>query len=236
MVKKGFLFSLLVALLLVGVVHFFVFTLVTVPGQGEEPTLLSGDRVVVNRWSYGFRTPYASRWGYRRWRSRMAHHNDWVVYNASLPSRATSPDTMQLCVGRCLALPGDTVWMGAHGRVSRYRSYASGQIWPIVVPAKGSYIRMNPWNVQLYAATINGLEGGQVSVQDDSLCVKGRKVAYYCFSRNYYWMTSSNEENVNDSRMMGFIPETHLLGKIELVLYSFDGYRPRWSRLFRPRL
>jgi len=234
--KRGFLLSLVAAVALVAIVHFFVLTLVTIPGKGEEPVLLHGDRVAVNRWAYGFRTPFISQWGYHRWYKRPLTRGEWVAYNASVPGKATCPDSMRLCVGRCLALPGDTVWVGTKGKVSASRNYASGQIWPVVVPAKGSYVKATPWNVHLYASTINGLEGGKVTIENDSLCVKGKKVAYYCFSRDYYWMASSNEQNLNDSRTMGFIPETHLVGRVERVIYSLDGYKPRWNRFCKPRL
>ena len=43
------------------------FTIYTVPQTGIKPWLVSGDRVLVNRWSYGLRTGGERFFPYSRW-------------------------------------------------------------------------------------------------------------------------------------------------------------------------
>ncbi len=236
MPRKGVITATVVVVVLVAIVHLFFLTLITIPGKGEEPTLLHGDRVVVNRWAYGYRVPFSSVFGYHRWGEGQVRRNEWVAFNAPDTLSTQCPDTSDLCVGICMALPGDTVWMGSHGKVSANCSHASGQIWPIVVPAKGESVQITPWNARLYALTISRHENEKVEVKGDSLYVNGQKVSAYVFRNNYHWMASGNEQNLNDSRTMGFVPASCLLGRLEMVLYSFDGWKPRWSRMCKTAL
>ena len=77
-----------------------VFTIYTVPGSQLEPTFKPGDRVMVNRWSYGLRTGDSRLFPYARLWQQSVHKGHWVVVDDSLG---------QTLMGRCTALPGDTV-------------------------------------------------------------------------------------------------------------------------------
>lgn len=232
--KKGFLLGLLAAILAVVLVRSCCLSLVAIPGAGAGPELHQGDRLLVNRLAYGLRLPLSRLWGYHRWGTSTPRRNDWAVFNSPTDTPTLRPDTTRLCVGRCIALPGDTVWLGAHGKVSTRRNPASGQIWPLVVPAAGTYVRITPWNAQLYARTINRLNPGRAAVKGDSLYIQGRAVTFFRFQTNCYWMASGSTENLHDSRLMGFIPYPCLQGRATRVLYSLDGWRPRWKRTLHP--
>lgn len=76
-----------------------VFTIYTVPGSTFEPEFKAGDRVMVNRWSYGLRTGGGGLFSYGRlWRQAIAK-GDVVAVDDSLGN---------VLIGRCIALPGDT--------------------------------------------------------------------------------------------------------------------------------
>ena len=51
-----FLLALVVAFAAMLTFRALVFTIYTVPDASVEPTFKAGDRVMVNRWSYGLRT------------------------------------------------------------------------------------------------------------------------------------------------------------------------------------
>lgn len=234
--KLRFLLLMLAAVIVVVVLRVFFFSIITIPGDGEEPTLLAGDRVLVNRWSYGYRTPLSTVYGYHRWKESKAHRGQWIVFNRPGTNLEALPDTSELFISQCIAEPGDTVWLGARGNVSSRCSYANGQIWPLVVPAKNKYVKMTPWNVRLYATIIQQHEEKGVEVHGDSLFVDGRHLNYYRFAHDYYWMQNAKDDNYADSRTLGFIPQESLFGKVRMVLYSLDAGKPWFKRWLWSRM
>lgn len=83
------------------------FTLYTVEGTALAPELLAGDRILVNRWSYGLRT--GSRDGLFRYGRILAspvERGDIVAFDN--PSDAAGG----IFVARCKAVAGDTVCIG----------------------------------------------------------------------------------------------------------------------------
>lgn len=236
----SFVLSLLCAVLLVAVLRIGVFDILTIPLDGQQPVLMQGDRVLVNKWAYGWRRPFSQWWGYERYAVKKVLRGDWIAFNRPDVSANALPDSSQLCVGQVLACPGDTIWMGMQGRVSMRRDYARGCIWPLVVPARGKFVRITPWSADLYALTVKRHEDvGEVEVKNDSLHVDGHKTEYFRFHRDYYWVISGDEANLYDSRTFGFVPFEFVSGKAVSVVYSLNTQEPwhrrwRWKRMFRP--
>ncbi len=230
--KWRFLSTLLLAIFVVVAIQVFGFLLVTIPDEGLGPTFRKGDRLVANRWSYGLRPLFLTDSSDRRYLRRDVSLFDWIAFNAPCPHPTNRPDTTRVCVARCLALPADTVWMGAQGRVSDVNDFSGSQIWPLEVPAKGKTVIINPWNATLYAVTINAHEGREATLRGDTLLVDGQPITAYTFQHDYYWLTTENDSNLHDSRTMGFIPQQCLIGRVSMVLYSLDGLKPRWNRTF----
>ena len=52
--------AMLTAVILVLLVKTFAFTSCTIPSTGMENSLYQGERVLVNKWSYGFRVPFSN--------------------------------------------------------------------------------------------------------------------------------------------------------------------------------
>lgn len=79
-----------------------VMTVCTIEGSGLEPQFISGDRVVINRWSYGLRTGQkGSLFDYGRICRQAVTKGDLIAFEDSLG---------QILICRCTALPGDTVY------------------------------------------------------------------------------------------------------------------------------
>jgi len=97
-----------------------------------------------------------------------------------------------------------------------------------VIPAKGVKVDVYPWNVALLCNTILHHEKKPAYVRNDSLFVNGRYSKSYIFENDYYWITSNNPLNTSDSRLFGFVPQSHLIGKAEYVVMS-----PDRGRLFK---
>ena len=203
----------------------------TIPHDGEAPTLRCGDRVLVSLWAYGLRRPCSQWGGYRRYHTQMPLRGDWMVFNSPAVERGALPDTSSLCIGCVLACPGDTVWAGRQGRVSSTRDYAQGCIWPIMIPARGTLVHITPWNRSLYAAT--AARSASDSIPPTFTRRAGEE--YFRSTHDYFWIASGNEACLNDSRSLGLVPMEHVLGRAVSIVYSLDPSLPWWRSVRRAR-
>lgn len=98
-------------------VQVFCLTSFHIPSDSMEPGLLSGDVILVNKWTYGARLFDVMRAvdGQQVNIQRLPgigkiKRNDVVVFNNPCPRewRKVEMDIMQYYVKRCVALPGDT--------------------------------------------------------------------------------------------------------------------------------
>ncbi len=129
-----------------------------VTGDGLEPLYKHGDRLLINRCSYGMRIEGNRLLPYSRLMRQPVERGDIVAFIA--------PDSISdgLMIARCKAVPGDT-------------------------------IRTNK---------------GTITVPGLTTCAK----------TDYYWLEAVNSQNPADSRHLGFIPESHIIGRVVTVLYN----------------
>lgn len=98
-----FFLVLTVALLLMLCFRALAFTVCTIEGQGLEPLLQQGDRVLVNRWSYGLRVGSSGGlFSYGRLGRRPVKRGDLVAFE-------NPHDKEQILICRCSGIPGDSV-------------------------------------------------------------------------------------------------------------------------------
>ena len=295
--------SIAVVLLLRG----FAFTSCLIPSTGMENSLFQGERILVNKWSYGLRVPLMSLFSYHRWCERSVRQQDVVVFNNPAAIGQPTIDRREIYISRCIGTPGDTLLvdslfsvsspeaqlnpdkkrlytypaakeqlvtslmqtlsitndglMGSNDSThvrsfSRYEYYLleqaiSDQNWiqplteksekelkPLIVPGKGKALRVYPWNITLLRNTLVMHEGKQAEIKNDTLYIDGKPTQHCFFTKDYYWMASNNSVNLSDSRLFGFVPQDHIIGKASLIWFSkekgtgiFDGYR--WNRFFQ---
>ena len=100
--------AMLTAVILVVLVKTFAFTSCTIPSTGMENSLYQGERVLVNKWSYGFRVPF-STW---RWLGKTAGKGDIVLFNNPNPrSPQISVGNREVFISRVVGVPGDTLML-----------------------------------------------------------------------------------------------------------------------------
>lgn len=99
--------AVVVVLLLRG----FVITSCFIPSEGMENSLFRGERILVNKWSYGLRVPCGSLLSYHRWNPRPVRRGEIVVFNN--PANLSQPviDQRGVFISRCVGVPGDTLLM-----------------------------------------------------------------------------------------------------------------------------
>lgn len=93
-------------------------------------------------------------------------------------------------------------------------------VHPYVVPGKGRAVKVYPWNIKLLCNTILAHEHCAAEVKDGVLYVEGRRTDSFTFTKDYYWMASNDPVNLCDSRLFGFVPDDHLIGKAWRIWYS----------------
>lgn len=103
------------------------------------------------------------------------------------------------------------------------------------IPAKGQTVKIDKSNIAWYRRIISAYEGHKLEERKDGIYIDGKKSTSYTFAMNYYWMMGDNRFNSADSRVWGFVPEDHIVGKASMVWYSNDPNPKngiRWNRMF----
>lgn len=80
-----------------------------IPSSGMENSLYQGERILVNKWSYGLRLPFMGWWGHHRWAARPVKREDIIVFNNPGNLRQPVISRREVFIGRCIGTPGDTL-------------------------------------------------------------------------------------------------------------------------------
>jgi signal peptidase I len=99
------------------------------------------------------------------------------------------------------------------------------------IPKKGAIVNLTKENIAWYRRVITAYEGHKLHEKADGIYIDGKKVTTYKFAMNYYWLMGDNRYNSADSRVWGFVPEDHVVGKASVVWFS-KGDKIRWDRIF----
>ncbi|WP_420460431.1 S26 family signal peptidase [Neolewinella sp.] len=109
---------------------------------------------------------------------------------------------------------------------------------PIQIPARGQTIRLEERSYELYWRPIKVYENHpSFERRGGKFYLDGQEITEYTFRQDYYWMMGDNRHNSEDSRVWGFVPEDHILGKPLFIWFSikegslFNGVN--WNRIFR---
>jgi signal peptidase I len=174
-----------------------------IPSGSMMPTLLVGDFILVNKFSYGIRLPVLDT---KIIEIGEPQRGDVVVFRYP---NDPSVDYIKRVVG----LPGDRI--GYFNKVVYINGEPAGQVPGGVYIGKGSGVNMSGASrrkeqlgeVQhdiLVMPRTPGLEGEFVIAEDE------------------YFVMGDNRDNSNDSRFWGSVPETHLVGKAFSIWMNWD--------------
>ena len=110
---------------------------------------------------------------------------------------------------------------------------------PIYIPKKGDQIDLNLDNLPLYKKIIKDYEFNDIEISNGRIIINSEEQDSYTFKQDYYWMMGDNRYNSEDSRVWGFVPFDHVLGKPVFIWMSIDGlfngiqnWKFRWDRIF----
>lgn len=116
----------------------------------------------------------------------------------------------------------------------RGRGFSRDNYGPVYVPARGDTVDLTPSNWPLYRTIITEHEGHDAKyIGEGHFLIDGQMTDQYVFVQDYYFVLGDNRDNSSDSRMWGFVPESHLVGKVIMIYFSWNKEReePRYGRL-----
>ena len=181
----------------------------TVPTGSMKPTILEGDRILVNRMAYDLRVPFTHISLYK---IADPARGDIIIFDS-----AVTEDKM---VKRVIGVPGDVVEMRNNELIinGKRLSYAD------LSSTAGAADKTEDLLGLEHMIRVSHL-GSQVSSFSPVEVPEG-----------YYLALGDNRDNSSDSRMIGFIPRKEIVGRSRSVVMSFNYdnyYIPRPDRFFK---
>ena len=202
-----------------------------VPTGSMEPTIMAGDRIVVNKSAFGLRVPFTKDKWILHWGT--PHRGEIVVCYS--PDQG---DEVRL-VKRIVAEPGDTIEM-RDGRL-----YINDQAPEYAELDHHGFEYIDPVVAskhEFFTETIDGF-GHPVMLET------GRPQSIRNFPKTtvpdgMYVMIGDNRDHSKDSRAwnmtpdqwgtrIDFMPGERIQGRAFAVAFSLDHWKPRWGRFFQ---
>ena len=189
-----------------------------VPTGSMLPTIVEGDRILVNKLAYDLKIPFTtipvSSWG-------DPQRGDIVVFY--------SPAEPKRLVKRVIGLPGDTIAM--HNN----RLLINKQPVDLTFLHHGSdepWLRDTADSQEIFTELLPDHPHKTMTTPE---IPARRSFPPVTIPPGQYLMLGDNRDNSADSRYFGFVPRREILGKATKVVISLDlddHYRPRWQRFF----
>ncbi len=119
----------------------------------------------------------------------------------------------------------------------KYGNWTVDNFGPIYIPKKGTTVELTTASLPFYERIIRVYEGNELNVRDGKFYLNGQEVNSYTFKQDYFWMMGDNRHNSEDSRIWGYVPEDHIVGKPLFIWFSTKNGNIRegimWDRIFR---
>ncbi len=108
---------------------------------------------------------------------------------------------------------------------------------PIWIPKKGATVTLTNDNIAIYRKIIDTYERNTFTMSNGQFIINGKATTSYTFKQDYFWAMGDNRHMSEDSRMWGFVPEDHIVGKPLFIWFStLEGEMRKginWNRIFK---
>ena len=202
-------------LLIVFILRSFLFEPFRIPSPSLEPTLLTGDFILVNKFHYGLRLPVVHK---KIFKLDELQRGDIVVFR-------WPPNPSINFIKRVIGLPGDKI------------SYINKELFVNDQKIPQEFLQKDKV-IDESGASIEALEN-----QENLLGVKhhiyinpeknSQDYRDIVVPQGMYFMMGDNRDDSADSRYWGFVPDENIIGKAVLVWLSWnsDETNLRWKRI-----
>jgi len=202
----AFGYSFFPVFIFVLVVRTFVFEPFRIPSGSMMPTLLTGDFIYVNKFSYGLKMPV-----FHNTLIEVGHpeRGDVVVFRYP-------PNPKDDYIKRVIAVPGDQVFYDA----KRKMVYLNGE--PVKQDVDGQYegfLDSNPSDRRMNIQKTEYLtdEGHKLLTVNGANQQKNFKYTSLKVPEGHYFVMGDNRDNSSDSRVWGLVPERNLVGEAKFI-------------------
>lgn len=136
----------------------------------------------------------------------------------------------------------DSVWLSVYPRGAGTGEVFTHDVYdwnldnfgPVAIPQKGKTVLLNEKNIVLYKKIIEDYEHNTLKVNGPYIKINGQNVNAYTFKQDYYFMMGDNRDRSSDSRVWGFVPNDHIVGKAWFIWLSKDAEgKFRYDRFFK---
>jgi signal peptidase I len=191
-----------------------------VPSGSMNPTIVEGDRILVDKLAYGLRIPFTT---VRLTRGADPRRGDIVIFPA--------PDDGTVLVKRVVGLPGDTVAMRDERLLINGTPTDYAPLEDVSADAELPHAT---------AALAHGYQLEKLDSREHAIMLLPERRADRSFGPvtvpdGQYLMLGDSRDNSRDSRYIGFVPRDSIIGRAFRVAYSLDAehwYKPRGDRFF----
>ena len=189
-----------------------------VPSGSMNPTIIEGDRIVVNKSAYGLRIPFTT---VRLTHGEDPQRGDIVIFD--------SPKDGTTLVKRVIGLPGETVAMRDE------HLFIDGHAVDYAETTQNDADLPQATRANRHEIVDENLAGRPHPIMTLPDRAAGRTFGPVRVPEGEYLVLGDNRDNSEDSRYIGFIPRNTIYGRAFGVAYSLDAdrwYRPRLDRMF----
>jgi signal peptidase I len=193
-----------------------------VPSGSMNPTLVEGDRILVDKQVYGLRIPFTTT---RLTRGNDPQRGDIVIF-------ASPKDGSTTLVKRIVGLPGDVVEM-------RDEQLLINSVAIDYAPAS----EVGDADLPLATRALDHRYATEkFAERPHSIMVLPQRAAMRSFGpmtvpQGQYLFLGDSRDNSEDSRYIGFVQRDSIVGRAFRIAYSLDAdrwYRPRADRFLSP--
>ena len=194
-----------------------------IPSGSMKPTLLVGDFILVNKYTYGIRLPVLNR---KVMEVGEVKRGDVVVFRFPL-------DTSQDYIKRVVGIPGDKVTYrgkllsinGTQVPVQASGYYTDGELNYVRLPTFTEKLGDKP-HAMMVVPPEPAVNLSQVRQFPHRENCEYNDDGFTCtVPSGHYFMMGDNRDQSADSRYWGFVPDDHIKGRAFLVWMNFGDFK-----------